>query len=183
MLISPDALNMILERSMGQLIPRLVSEETAQSGYIDEKTVLRLIRGQSKVDRNTYEVQLPDIRVNSSVEDFRQMFVSRYQKISKIISLSATMRGSVDIRTAKRSTGEVKVIGMVSSSDTTKNGHKRITIEDMDDQIQAIMMKGRGLENELILQDEVIGVIWQEVGVRYRSAAHSGVAEIKKAAK
>ena len=159
MLISPDALNMILERSMGQLIPRLVSEETAQSGYIDEKTVLRLIRGQSKVDRNTYEVQLPDIRVNSSVEDFRQMFVSRYQKISKIISLSATMRGSVDIRTAKRSTGEVKVIGMVSSSDTTKNGHKRITIEDMDDQIQAIMMKGRGLENELILQDEVIGVI------------------------
>ena len=40
--------------------------------------------------------------MNSSVEDFRQMFVSRYQKLSKIISLSATMRGTLDIRSAKK---------------------------------------------------------------------------------
>lgn len=159
LLISPEALNMILERSMGQLIPRLVSPELADAGYIDEKSVLKLIRGESRIHRNTYEVQLPDIRVNSSVEDFRQMFVSRYQKLSKIVSLSGTMRGSVDIKSAKRATGEVKVIGMVSSVDTTKNGHKRITIEDMDDQIQAIMMKDRGLAGELILQDEVIGIV------------------------
>lgn len=159
LLISPEALNMILERSMGQLIPRLVSPELADAGYIDEKSVLKLIRGESRIHRNTYEVQLPDIRVNSSVEDFRQMFVSRYQKLSKIVSLSGTMRGSVDIKSAKRATGEVKVIGMVSSVDTTKNGHKRITIEDMDDHIQAIMMKDRGLAGELILQDEVIGIV------------------------
>lgn len=158
-LVSPEALDMILERSMGQLIPRLVSPEMSEVGYIDEKLVMKLIRGERKVERNTYEVQLPDIRVNSSVEDFRQMFVSRYQKLSKIVALSGTMRGSVDIRNAKRATGEVKVIGMVSSVDTTKNGHKRITIEDMDDQIQAIMMKDRGLASELILQDEVIGIV------------------------
>ena len=159
LLISPEALNMILERSMGQLIPRLVSPELADAGYIDEKSVLKLIRGESRIHRNTYEVQLPDIRVNSSVEDFRQMFVSRYQKLSKIVSLSGTMRGSVDIKSAKRATGEVKVIGMVSSVDTTKNGHKRITIEDMDGHLQAIMMKDRALAGELILQDEVIGIV------------------------
>ncbi len=158
-LISPEALNLILERSMGKLIPRLISDEVSASGYIDEKLVKRLIRGESRVQMNTYEVQLPEIRVNSSVEDFRQMFVSRYQKLSKIVSLSGTMRGSIDIRSAKKSTGEVKVIGMVSSVDTTRNGHKRITIEDMDDQIQAILMKDRGLAEELILQDEVIGIV------------------------
>lgn len=159
LLVSPSALNIILDRSLGQLIPRLVSPEASEAGYIDEKQVLRLIRGESRTGRNDYEVQMPDIRVNSSVEDFRQMFVSRYQKLKKIIALSATMRGSLDIRSAKRATSEVKVIGMVSTVDTTKNGHKRITIEDMDDHIQAIMMKGRGPANELILQDEVIGLI------------------------
>lgn len=159
LLVSPEALNIILERSMGQLIPRLISPDIAESGYIDERSVLRLIRGGARTDRSNFEVQLPDIRVNSSVEDFRQMFVSRYQKLSKIVALSGTMRGSMDIRNAKKSTGEVKVIGMVSSVDTTKNGHKRVTIEDMDDQITAIMMKDRDLASELILQDEVIGIV------------------------
>ncbi len=158
-LISPEALNLILERSMGKLIPRLVSDELSSSGYIDEKLVKKLIRGESRVQANTYEVQLPEIRVNSSVEDFRQMFVSRYQKLSKIVALSGTMRGSVDIRSAKKATGEVKITGMISSVDTTRNGHKRLTIEDMDDQIQAILMKDRGLADELILQDEVIGIV------------------------
>lgn len=159
MLVSPEALNMILERSMGKLIPKLVSDDVASAGYIDEKLVKKLIRGDARVQANTYEVQLPDIKVNSSVEDFRQMFVSRYQKLSKIVALSGTMRGSIDINSAKKSTGEVKVIGMVSSVDTTRNGHKRITIEDMDSQIQAILMKDRGLSDELILQDEVIGIV------------------------
>ncbi len=159
MLISPEALNIILDRSMGKLIPRLVSDEVSSSGYIDEKLVKKLIRGDARVPANNYEVQLPEIRVNSSVEDFRQMFVSRYQKLSKIVSLSGTMRGSIDINSAKKSTGEVRIIGMVSTVDTTRNGHKRITLEDMDGQIQAILMKDRGLSDELILQDEVIGVV------------------------
>lgn len=159
LLISPEALNMILERSLGQLIPRLVLPEVSEAGYIDESSVMKLIRGEARTVRNDFEVQMPDIRVNSSVEDFRQMFVSRYQKLKKIVSLSATMRGSLDIRTAKRTSGEIRVIGMVSSVDTTKNGHKRITIEDMEDHIQAIIMKDKGPANELILQDEVIGII------------------------
>lgn len=159
LLISPEALNLILDKSMGRLIPRLISDEVSSSGYIDEKLVKKLIRGDARVQVNSFEVQLPEIRVNSSVEDFRQMFVSRYQKLSKIVSLSSTMRGSTGINDAKKATGEVKVIGMVSSVDTTRNGHKRITIEDMEGQIQAILMKDRGLSEELILQDEVIGII------------------------
>ena len=50
----------------------------------------------SKAEGMDYEVNLPDIRVNSTVEDFRKMFVSRYEKLRKIVSLSGTMRGSMD---------------------------------------------------------------------------------------
>ncbi len=158
-LVSPQALNIILERSMGSLIPRLLSQEVESAGYIDDKTVRKLIRGEQKTERMDYEVNLPDIRVNSTVEDFRKMFVSRYEKLRKIVSLSGTMRGSMDIRTAKKTYGEVKIVGMVSSVDVTRNGHKRVLLEDMDDSIQAIIMKDKGLSNELIIQDEVIGVI------------------------
>ena len=159
LLISPSALNIILEKSMGQLIPKMIMPDVADSGYIDEKTVRRILRGETKTGRNDFEVYLPDIKVNSSVEDFRQMFISRYQKLSKIIATSGTMRGSTDIRTAKKSYGEIKVIGMVSSVDTTKNGHKRMVIEDLEDNLQVIMMKDKGPAGELILQDEVIGVV------------------------
>ena len=98
LLISPSALNIILEKSMGQLIPKMIMPDVADSGYIDEKTVRRILRGETKTGRNDFEVYLPDIKVNSSVEDFRQMFISRYQKLSKIIATSGTMRGSTDIR-------------------------------------------------------------------------------------
>lgn len=159
LLISPDALNYILDRSMGSMIPRLVSDEISEAGYIDEKTVKAILRGQKKQETQDFEVYLPDIKVNSSVEDFRQMFVSRYKKLSKIISASGTMRGTQDIRNAKRAGGEIKVVGIVSDISTTRNGHKRVVIEDLEDSIQAILMKSKGLADELILQDEVIGII------------------------
>ncbi len=159
MLVSPEALNYILERGMGSMIQRLVSNEVQDAGYIDEKIVKSILRGQTKQETQDYEVYLPDIRVNSSVEDFRQMFVSRYKKLSKIISASGSMRGTQDIRTAKRSGGEIKIVGMVSEVTTTRNGHKKIVIEDLEDSAQAILMKSKGLAGELILQDEVIGIV------------------------
>ncbi len=157
-LVSPEALQVILDRSMGDLIPKMLSPEILQAGYIDEGTVRKLLRGDTGVKDQDFEVYFPDIRVNSSVEDFRQMFVSKYTKLKKIVMASSTMRGSVDIKKAKLSIGEVKVIGMVSSVDVTRNGHKRLVIEDMEESVQAILMKDRNAD-ELILQDEVIGVV------------------------
>ncbi|MDS0257212.1 DNA-directed DNA polymerase II small subunit [Thermoplasmatales archaeon AK] len=159
LLVSPSALTLILEKSLGDLIPRMLTPEILEKGYIDEEQVKAILRGHSAPKPQEYEVFLPDIKVTSSVEDFRRLFVNRFEKLSKIIALSSAMRGSVDIRRAKKTFGEVRVIGMVTSVDTTKNGHKRITIEDVDDTIQTIIMKGKGPYNELILQDEVIGVI------------------------
>lgn len=159
MLISPSALDMIMREGLGQLIPRMLSDDMLKMGYIDEGSIKKLMVGDIRTERMDFEVNLPDIKVNSSVEDFRQMFLSRYKKISKLISLSSSMRGSLDIRSVKKTHGEVKVTGIVYSVDTTKNGHKRIVMEDADDSIAVMLLKNKGLDKELILQDEVIGVI------------------------
>ena len=159
MLISPTALDTIIKEGLGQFIPKMLSQEVLDLGYIDDSTIRKLMRGDIKTDRMDFEVNLPDIRINNSVEDFQQLFVSRYKKISRLISVSSSMRGSLDIRSAKKTRGEVKVIGIVYSVDTTRNGHKRIIIEDTEDSIAVMLLKNKGLDNELILQDEVIGVI------------------------
>ncbi len=158
-LVSPAALEMILKKSMGTMIPRMISDEIVSSGYLSEEDVRKLLRGDRKPIPAKFEISLPDIKVNSSVEDFRAMFANRFEKLSRMVSLSGTMRGSVDIKTAKKLQGEAKVVGMVSSIDTTKNGHKRLVIEDMEDSLQGIIMRDRGPANELILQDEVIGIV------------------------
>ncbi len=159
LLVSPEALNFILDRGMGSMIKNLVSDGVQEAGYIDERTVKSILRGQKKQESQNFEVYLPDIKVNSSVEDFRQMFRSRYQKLSKIISASGSMRGTQNIGSAKKSSGEIKVVGMVSDISTTRNGHKKVVIEDLEDSVQVILMKNKGLAGELLLQDEVIGVI------------------------
>ncbi|KAA8922597.1 MAG: DNA-directed DNA polymerase II small subunit [Thermoplasma sp.] len=153
-LISPEALDKLIKYSSSSMIEEMIRNS---DGYIDEKYVDRYI-SRPKI-RNDYEVYLPDVRFNASIEDFRRMFVSKYEKIIKIITSSSSMRGSVSIKTAKRSQGEVKVVGMVSEVSMTKNGHKRIVIEDLEDSITAIVMKDRGPINEIILEDEVIGII------------------------
>ncbi|AAT43054.1 DNA-directed DNA polymerase II small subunit [Picrophilus oshimae] len=157
-LVSPGALNIILERSMGELIPKMLSDDVISSGYLSESEVLRLIRSP-KVEKNDFEVYVPDIRAHSSVEDFREMFVDRYEKIRKMIIQSSEMRGTLTIKSAKVSQGKVKIVGIVSDISTTKNGHKKLLVEDLDDHMDVFLLKSKGLSNELILEDEVIGII------------------------
>jgi DNA polymerase II small subunit len=159
LLVSPEALDMILSRSLGDLIPRLISEDIVSVGYVDEKAVKKIMTGTIKPQPSDFEVSIPDLKVNSSVDDFRNHFVSKYTKLSRIIATSSSMRGTTDIRSVKKAAGEVKFVGMVSSVDRTKNGHKRIVVEDLEDSISVILMKGKNLADELILQDEVIGIV------------------------
>lgn len=158
-LVSREALEIILKRSMGGMIERMVSSDILESGFLREEDVKRILRGDRKVKSADFEVNFPDLKINSSVEDFRSMFANRYEKLAKMIAVSGTMRGSTDIKTSKRMSGEVRIVAMVSSIDSTKNGHKRIVLEDLEDSIQGIIMKDRGPASELILQDEVIGVV------------------------
>ncbi len=158
-LVDPKALDRILKASTGLLVEDLLSESVLSNGYLSESEVISVLRNGSGVTHPRYEVYAPDIRVRSSVDDFRNYFLSRYNKLKKILSLSSSMRGSIPIRAAKRVQGEVKIVGMVSDVSTTMNGHKKVVLEDHEDQITAIMMKDKGTAKELILNDEVIGVV------------------------
>ena len=42
-LVTKEAMDIILERSMGDLIPSMISDEVIQSGYLTENDVLKLI--------------------------------------------------------------------------------------------------------------------------------------------
>ncbi len=157
-LVTSDALNMILKRSMGEFLSDMISDKVLSEGYLTEKDITHLIKNPVREKKN-FEVYMPDIKSHSSVEDFREMFVDRYEQIRKMIVQSTEMRGSYKIRTAKKTPGKVKIVGMVSDVSTTKNGHKKLLLEDIDDSINVFLLKNKGLNNELIIEDEVIGVI------------------------
>ncbi len=157
-MVTRDALNEILNKSMGELIPRMVTDEILDAGYLTEDDVLKLIRNPKR-QKMDFEVNIPDIKAHSSVEDFREMFVDRYTRLEKIVAQSAEMRGTSSIKNAKKMQGKIKIVGMVSDISTTKNGHKRMLLEDLDDNINVFLLKSKGLNNELILEDEVLGVI------------------------
>ncbi len=149
---------MILDSSMGELLPKTVTQEVHDAGYITENDVLKLIRNPER-KKMDFEVYIPDIKAHSSVEDFREMFTDRYERLRKIIVQSSEMRGTYTIRSAKKTQGKVKIVGVVSEVTTTKNGHKRILLEYLDNNINVFLLKGKGMSNELILEDEVLGVI------------------------
>lgn len=158
-LVSPGALESILEKGMGSLVTRLLSPEIISAGYISESDVIKLIRGDIAPDREIREINFDDVRTGSSIDDFQNLFRSRYDKLKKIILTSSKIRSASDIKNAKRSGGYVKIVGMVTDISETKNGHKRLVLEDLDESIEAIIMKDNPVKKELILNDEVIGVM------------------------
>lgn len=158
-LLSPGALDIILDRNLGGLIKSLISEEVLDAGYISEKELKKIMNDSTRDTSRNFEIYIPDVVRNSSAEDFRGYFVNRYEKLRKIISTSASMRGTSDIKSAKKAQGEIKIVGMISSVNITKNGHKRITVEDLQDQIDVIIMKGRKAFDEVLLEDEVVGIV------------------------
>ncbi len=157
-LVTTDALNTILEKSMGEFLPEMISDNVISEGYLTENDIMHLIKNPVREKKN-FEVYMPDIKSHSSVEDFREMFVDRYEQLRKMIIQSTEMRGSYKIKTAKKTAGKVKIVGMVSDVSTTKNGHKKLLVEDLDDSINVFLLKNKGLNNELIIEDEVVGII------------------------
>ena len=157
-MVTKTALDLILDSSMGELLPKMVTQEVLDAGYLTENDVLKLIRKPER-RKMDFEVYIPDIKAHSSVEDFQEMFTDRYERLKKIIVQSAEMRGTYTIKSAKKTQGKVKIVGMVSEVSTTKNGHKRLLLEDLDDSLIVFLLKGKGMNNELILEDEVLGVV------------------------
>ena len=112
-MVTKTALDLILDSSMGELLPKMVTQEVLDAGYLTENDVLKLIRKPER-RKMDFEVYIPDIKAHSSVEDFQEMFTDRYERLKKIIVQSAEMRGTYTIKSAKKTQGKVKIVGMVS---------------------------------------------------------------------
>lgn len=96
-----------------------------------------------------------------TIEDFVKYFRDRYNRIKKIIEAKSGRRAYPLSKIYNRKREDnVFVVGIITEINTTKNGHKRIIIEDEKDSFTVLMMKDKILNGELpddILLDEVIG--------------------------
>lgn len=112
-----------------------------------------------------------DMTGNSTCEgttqDFVTYFQDRYRQISKMLRARRDLRNAIPVERIKAGQQEVQVIGMVVELATTKNGHKRIQVEDETGAITALV---RADERQLmaladtLVQDEVIGLVGQASG-------------------
>lgn len=108
-----------------------------------------------------------DMTGNSTCEgttqDFVDYFQDRYRQISKMLRQRRELRNASAVERVKPNQQEVQVIGMVVEVATTKNGHKRIQVEDETGAITCLVRAGDERQlmamADTLVQDEVIGVV------------------------
>lgn len=92
------------------------------------------------------------------IADFMMLFQDRYRTIRRMLLRRRELQGSISIAKAKRIDKEVKLIGMISRIRTTKNGHRIIELEDEDDSIPVLILRGSTTFDEILVNDEIIGI-------------------------
>ncbi|HIC99692.1 MAG TPA: hypothetical protein EYP08_08810 [Pyrodictiaceae archaeon] len=96
-----------------------------------------------------------------TIEDFKKYFKDRYNRIKKMIERKVK-RKAYPLEKLYKMKGEsdVFIVGIVFDISTTKNGHKKVEIEDEKSSFTVILMKDKIERGELpddILLDEVVG--------------------------
>jgi DNA polymerase II small subunit len=136
--------------------PRLVAEiqpipssfrrlgEKAEDGHPDVR-ILRDITGRSTCE--------------GTLEDFTRYFRNRFKVLGDMLRQRRELGGSQDIAKARRSTREVRIIGMVADVRTTKNGHRIVELEDDAECIPVLLPADSPLASEPVVTDEVVGVV------------------------
>ncbi|PKK81334.1 MAG: DNA polymerase II, partial [Thermoplasmata archaeon HGW-Thermoplasmata-2] len=104
-----------------------------------------------------------------SIQDFVTYFKDRYAKVKALLREKPSLSGAAPIASLKRlkSAEEVKLIGMVSESRITKNGHCMVTFEDETGTINALASKNDGKMLAIastLVKDEVVGVAGKFAG-------------------
>jgi DNA polymerase II small subunit len=96
--------------------------------------------------------------------DFVTFFRDRYEKISRMLRQRRELRNAIPVERVRGGQQEVQIIGMVVEKAVTKNGHRRVEVEDPTGAITCIVnSEERQLTQmaDTLLSDEVIGVIGQ----------------------
>src|SRR2546430_2612301 len=117
--------------------------EKAADGHPDVR-ILRDITGRSTCE--------------GTLEDFTRYFRHRFQVLRGMLRQRRELAGAQDIAKARRSTREVRIIGMVADIRTTKNGHRIIEIEDELERIAVLLPAESAVAQESVVSDEGLGV-------------------------
>ncbi len=158
--VEPSVVNYIIERGGLDFLPKFI-EKYGNLDYI------RL--SQIKSERNLGEEENFKILIDSTeypigegeADDFHQLFLDRFRRLSRIIRRRVQMKGYSEISTLKD--GNVKTIGMVNDVRVNSSGYVRFQIEDTTGSVDCVYPDGK-----LVLNDEVIGVIGKYSGEKNR---------------
>ncbi len=111
----------------------------------------------------------PDVRIlrditgrstcEGTLEDFTRYFRHRFVTLGRMLRSRRELGGAQEIAKARRSTHEVRFIGMVADVRTTKNGHRILELEDEADRISALLLADSPLASETVVSDEVLGIV------------------------
>src|SRR5213596_2313019 len=118
--------------------------EKAADGHPDVR-ILRDITGRSTCE--------------GTLEDFTRYFRHRFQVLRGMLRQRRELAGAQDIAKARRSTREVRIIGMVADIRTTKNGHRILELEDELERIAVLLPAESAVAQEPVVSDEVLGVV------------------------
>jgi DNA polymerase II small subunit len=106
---------------------------------------------------------LKDVTGNSTCQgtlsDFRLLFNDRFKLLSKMLRRGQELYGALPLDRLRTANNPVKAIGMVSDFKITKNGHKRIDLEDETGSYPILFLKDSELARDPTVTDEVIGII------------------------
>ncbi|MCU0859326.1 MAG: DNA-directed DNA polymerase II small subunit [Thermoplasmata archaeon] len=97
-----------------------------------------------------------------NVIDFAKLFNDRYASLRRMLAKRRELAGMLPISKVRRLERDLRFAGILNDIYTTKNGHTMLELEDENDKIQVLVMKGTMKANEAFLRDEVLGI----VGVR-----------------
>jgi DNA polymerase II small subunit len=111
----------------------------------------------------------PDVRIlrditgrstcEGTLEDFTRYFRHRFQVLGDMLRRRHELAGAQEITKARRSTREVRIIGIVADIRTTKNGHRILDLEDESERIPVLLPADSAVAQEPVVSDEVVGVV------------------------
>ena len=94
-----------------------------------------------------------------NVIDFAKLFNDRYVTLKKLLQKRRELAGLVSISKAKKVQRDVRFVGIVNDARETKNGHTMLELEDEEDKVQVLLMKGVKRSTDYYINDEVLGVV------------------------
>ncbi len=175
---SPDAMEMILSNDKPmEFVNTVFSHLAANSMFVSKQDIMDCIAGDKVLFESPKEIKpnnkfTSDLTVvkgtditgestcEGKVNDFAAYFKARFYTMKRIIEKRNDFGKAMSISRAKTlDRREVRIIGIIFETSTTKNGHTIITLEDDTGITKVFISKDSPLSSELFVNDEVIGII------------------------